>query len=220
MSRSDPSQSEFRGFVLLFAVLLALIVSVPYLAPIRGGRMLLPFIGIAIPLVAIRSVADRSRHLWIAIVLAALSVIASLLNLDSVDPSGLAILAPLLFFAFATLIIGIRVFSQETVNAEVLAAAACAYLILAMTFWFGYLAVESFFPGSFGGLSPRGAEGSRTDLLYFSFVTQTTLGYGDIVPVSAYARSLVSVHAVLGILFPAVLIARLVGLYGKVESDR
>lgn len=218
MSRSDPTQSEFKGFVLLFAILLALIVSIPFLQQLRGGRILLPVIGIAIPLAAVRAVSDRPKHTRVVMLLAGLSVIMSLLYLDSVDLAWPPILASLLFFTYATLMIGSRVFTQERVNTEVLAAAACVYILLAITFWLGYMAVELSVPGSFGGVFSPSPDQTRTDLLYFSFVTQTTLGYGDIVPVGAYARSLVSVHAALSILFPAVLIARLVGLYGRTEA--
>lgn len=220
MSRSDPTQSEFKGFVLLFAILLALIVCIPFLQQIRGGNILLPIIGIAIPLAAVRGVSDRPGHMRLAMLLAAPSVIASLVYLGSNQLSWPPVLAALAFFVFATLMIGYRVFSRERVDVEVLAAAACVYLLLAFTFWFGYLSVELFSPGSFSATLSLSPERARTDFLYFSFVTQTTLGYGDIVPVSTYARSLVSVHATLGILFPAVLIARLVGLYGRAEADR
>jgi hypothetical protein len=55
----------------------------------------------------------------------------------------------------------------------------------------------------------------KSDLIYFSYVTLATLGYGDITPISAYARSSAILEAVAGPMYIAVLIARLVGLYGK-----
>lgn len=56
------------------------------------------------------------------------------------------------------------------------------------------------------------------DFLYYSFVTLTTLGFGDITPVTARARSLAVLEAVTGVLFVALLIARLVGMYSRQES--
>jgi hypothetical protein len=58
----------------------------------------------------------------------------------------------------------------------------------------------------------RFGKGSSTHVLYFSFTTLTTLGYGDIVPVSAIARALTSIEAITGQIYLAVLVARLVGL--------
>jgi len=58
-----------------------------------------------------------------------------------------------------------------------------------------------------------------SDLLFFSFVTLTTLGYGDITPVTSAARSLAVIEAVFSVLYNAILIARLVGLYRPPTSS-
>jgi voltage-gated potassium channel Kch len=61
---------------------------------------------------------------------------------------------------------------------------------------------------------------SFANFIYYSFVTLTTLGYGDIVPVSPHARALSSLEAVIGQLFIAVLIARLVGMHIVHETEK
>jgi len=58
------------------------------------------------------------------------------------------------------------------------------------------------------------------DLFYFSFVTLTTLGYGDIVPLTAKARSLAMMESITGVLYLAVLVSRLVAMYGSAESHQ
>jgi hypothetical protein len=204
---------ELRGMVLLFGVLLGLLVAAPFLEQVRGGRILLPAVGIAVPLAALRAVASSRRHVTVAVVLAIPSLLVAAIHVSSDAPSWQPMIAPLAFFGFATWVIGRMVFGRPVVTVEVLAGAACVYLMIAITWWFAYLAAERFAPGSFAGLSGGGGEASRTDLLYFSFVTLTTLGYGDIVPVAAHARGLVTAQAAIGVLYPAVLIARLVGLY-------
>jgi uncharacterized membrane protein len=68
-------------------------------------------------------------------------------------------------------------------------------------------------PGSFAGLSPQDGRGWDSAWLYFSFVTMTTLGYGDISPVTATARALAYSQAVFGQFYIAVLVAGLVGAY-------
>ena len=74
--------------------------------------------------------------------------------------------------------------------------------------------LEALRPGSFAGLAQPGAvEGMGSELIYYSFVTLTTLGYGEITPVSITARNLAAMEAVTGVLYLATLVARLVGLY-------
>ena len=68
-------------------------------------------------------------------------------------------------------------------------------------------------PGSFAGLPADAGVHFDSSLVFFSFVTMTTLGYGDIVPASPAARSLATLQAVVGQLYLAVLVARLVGLH-------
>lgn len=112
------------------------------------------------------------------------------------------------------------VFQSRRVTADTIFASLCAYLLLA-TFWmYAYSLLELFDEGAFFysmmsdqprimrlGAEPAGIE------LYYSLVTMTTLGFGDIVPVSPAARSLTSLQAVVGQLYLAVLVARLVGLH-------
>ncbi len=87
------------------------------------------------------------------------------------------------------------------------------YLILGM-FWFaGYGLINTLQPGSFEVV--RGAAGpiSRSALLYLSFTTLTTLGYGDVVPVAPLARMIATMEAATGVLYVAITIARLVSAY-------
>jgi hypothetical protein len=76
-----------------------------------------------------------------------------------------------------------------------------------------YTLVESMSPGAFTGFSPSEDRSWDSEWLYFSFVTMTTLGYGDILPVSAIARGLAYLQAVAGQFYIAVLVAGLVGAY-------
>ena len=82
---------------------------------------------------------------------------------------------------------------------------------------FAYDIVELLQPGSFG-LKTQGSGGALPELGYFSFTTLVTLGLGDILPISPLARSLVVLEALVGQLFPVILIARLVTL--EIQSQR
>ncbi|SEI90128.1 potassium channel family protein [Demequina mangrovi] len=100
---------------------------------------------------------------------------------------------------------------------DLLLVAVCTYLLLGGVFGVVSGLMELGSPGSFA--DPNAGALTWQGLLYGSYVTLATLGFGDIVPVSPWARSLWSFEAVLGTLFVAVVIARLVGVAGFAPRD-
>lgn len=86
------------------------------------------------------------------------------------------------------------------------------YLTIGLLFVALYALVGVLIPGAFNGLSISPRVSLPSDLVYFSFTTLTTVGYGDISPVHPLARSLANVEAIIGQLYPATLLARLVSL--------
>ena len=107
----------------------------------------------------------------------------------------------------------------ETTSHRIMGAVA-AYLLLGLIWYLGYHLIALRIPGAFNvqGPSLGGGEALQSDLFYFSFVTLTTIGYGEIVAVHPMARMLVILEGVAGQLFPAILIAPLVSL--QVQSKR
>lgn len=106
------------------------------------------------------------------------------------------------------------IIQSEKVSREVLFAAIVIYFVLAGLFALLYITIESIVPGSF--VSSNGADITWQRLNYFSLVTISTLGYGDIVPVGSAAQSLSALEASIGTLYIAILIGRFVSLY---QSD-
>ena len=95
-------------------------------------------------------------------------------------------------------------------------ASLCAYLLLAVWFTNAYSLINIVDPSSFRVLSePSNSFGDTADglALYYSIVTLTTLGYGDIVPTNSFARMLAAVEAIVGQIYLVVLVARLVGMH-------
>ncbi len=120
------------------------------------------------------------------------------------------------FFAYATGAIMWRTLRSSEVTIDTIAGAACAYTLLAVV-WAGmYGLLEFLHPGSFNVPASWqvGASGSRNPaLMYFSFATLTTVGYGDITPTWPGSGGLAAAEAVVGQLYLAITIARLVGLH-------
>jgi len=103
---------------------------------------------------------------------------------------------------------------SERVTPETVAGALCAYVLFGLV-WAGfYSLIELAEPGSIRltEAARQSAQALWSELAYFSFVTQTTLGYGDVLPVSPPARSFAAVQALLAQIYLATLVARLVAV--------
>lgn len=178
----------------------------------------------AVLIAGIRSAGARGPVLWGAIALGipALAVqwasyysdstLLIILNLGSVGAfllyAGVAILRQIVRSAIVTL---------DTVLGGVV-----VYLLIGLQFLVLYSLTEFLQPGSFAGVEAIEVVGGQgiPDLLYFSFVTLTTLGYGDIRPVGEIARTLAFMQAVIGQLYLTVLIAWLVGVHISQNRER
>jgi hypothetical protein len=104
------------------------------------------------------------------------------------------------------------VFAPGRVTFHHIMGAILLYLTIAITFMALFTFIGSVVPGAFSGLSLDDSPSLASNLIYFSFVTLTTTGYGDIFPVHPIARSLCNLESIFGQLYPATLLARLVTL--------
>ena len=114
------------------------------------------------------------------------------------------------------------VYKEGPVTSQRIQAAVAAYLLIVLAFALGYMLISYFIPGAFGFADKApNIDDPRLEYIlhYFSISTITTLGYGDIVPVHPFARTLATVEALVGQLFPAILLARLVSL-SVVDRER
>jgi hypothetical protein len=116
------------------------------------------------------------------------------------------------FLAFLVIIILSFIFSEHEVTINVIYASIVVYLLIAIMWAFVYSVLESIQPGSFAIGEGQIEVGQRL-YIYYSFVTITTLGYGDITPTTDLANSFSFLEAVTGQLYIAILIARLVGIH-------
>lgn len=108
---------------------------------------------------------------------------------------------------------------QREQGPQLILAAICAYLLLGGVFAALFGIVEALWPGGFEDSLAPGTPVDWQDLTYLSFVTLVTLGYGDLVPVTPWARSLATGEAVAGTLFLTTVIARIVGAYVSVSPS-
>lgn len=123
-----------------------------------------------------------------------------------------------MFLAMAIYSFTKDLFVNKKVTSDTLRGGICIYLLIGFLWALIYSTIYNLEPQAF---SPAVDSEATPDLVYFSFTTLTTLGYGDVVPVSKLVRVLANLEAVAGLMYPAVFIARLVGLYTAQEiSER
>ena len=115
------------------------------------------------------------------------------------------------FIAFTIYCLIDFILKQQEVIREVIYAAVIVYLLMALLWTFAYSILEYFYPNSFS--YPAGPREDMYRFLYFSFITITTLGYGDITPMTEKASSLAVLEAVSGQMYLVVIVAWLVGMH-------
>ncbi len=123
------------------------------------------------------------------------------------------------FYLWAIWLAGRQVLFTGAVDVNRIVGAICIYLLMGLIWALMYLFIAQAIPGSFNGVEQLVWYDNFANVAYYSFVTLTTLGYGDISPVAPIARFLVYMEAVVGVFYMAILVASLIGV-GINDSKR
>ncbi len=137
-------------------------------------------------------------------------VLGILLNVSGLSYLHLLILT--LFFTWVTWLAAKQVLFTGPIDGNKIVGAICIYLLIGLVWTLSYLFVAQAIPGAFNGLEQAIWYDNFADVAYYSFVTLTTLGYGDISPVIPIARFLVYMEAIVGVFYMAILVASLIGI--------
>ena len=210
---------EQRCFLLFFA-LLALLVVTPFLTGTIPGRWTIGILNVLILFSAILAV-QRSKLTLVAAILLALPTLAcQIIAVESRTPEHLA-WSWSFNAAFYTFTIGhlLRyVLRQGPMTADKLYGAVAAYLMIAILAAFLHGLVQYAYPDAYM-YQGRATTLELPDLIFFSFTVLTTAGFGDITPHEVHARFLTLLEAVTGVMYVAILIARLTGVYPIVTKS-
>lgn len=151
----------------------------------------------------------QRQRLGLSLIIIAVGVADYYFDLVQLDAVNLAL--TLLFLLAAIWVSARQVLFSGDVNGNIITGAIVLYLLMGLAWAITYLLVEQSRPGSINGLPGTGWRDNLQAAIYFSFVTLSTLGYGDIQPVQPLARFLAYLEAITGQFFLAVLVASLVG---------
>jgi voltage-gated potassium channel len=213
---------EGKYFLLLGSLFLVLLI-----VPLREHQSMSATVNLVlyvlVLLSAINAVAKRRKYVWYIVGTGLVSLFIRIVNHFTPDVSWL-VFGHVFAFIFLTLTIVqilVAMFREKTITYNTVAGSVCVYLLIGLSWGLLYMSIALLNPASFAvGGQPVGRfdierirQGVLLEFVYFSFETLTTLGYGDIIPLSPVVRSLAIIEALIGPLYLTVLVARFVGLH-------
>ena len=201
-------------FLSLLIFIIAMIIIGPLVEEFVRLSILIDILWSAILVSAIYAISQKKHHILIAVLLA-LPMLGSIWSKYFVQHKALIVVGSLCgaaFFLFTIIQMLIFIYGHKEVTRDLIVGAAVVYLFMALMWTFIFTVVETLHPGSFNLPEGQDIEATR-HFLYYSFVTLTTLGYGDITPITSLARSLCILEAVIGQLYLVVQVAWLVGVH-------
>ncbi|HEY1272091.1 MAG TPA: ion channel [Terriglobales bacterium] len=218
------SARQPRGkFIYLFVAQVLLLTLFPYLEKPGLPGALFRLLAVAAFAAAVYALSDR-RAQWITALV--LSLWAGVLNTVFVFRPSPQVAVPtlistLLFVGFTLMVLLRAVLRTQKVTPDTIYGALSVYLMMAVLWGVAYMLLVTFQPGALSLDATRHPNHrvDWSDCMFYSFITLTSLGYGDMVPVTPHSRSLTILEAVSGIMYVAVLVARLVGLYSATDPE-
>ncbi|MBV6625346.1 MAG: hypothetical protein KI793_20860 [Rivularia sp. (in: Bacteria)] len=204
--------SSYNKYTRLLITLIFLFF-IPVLITSKIGIAIFSFVKLTAILTAVKTFLLRPKDLYLCIVLACLALVGDLIYLSAPESyTWLAFIAHLIssgFLIVSILFITRDIVTSKKVNRDTIIGSISIYLLIGILWFLVYLNIQLFDVNAFSYLGK--AVQKPFDLLYFSFTTLTTVGYGDIVPVNSAAKAFANMEGIFGVLFPAVFIAKLVG---------
>jgi hypothetical protein len=199
--------------MLLLAQLLALL-AYPFADNSTLGRAFLGVVGTTVVLVALWAVRRTPALGWVAALLGGPALVFTILEAVAPGHDWIVLTSALLhapFYFYVSYGMIRYLFHDDQVTTDELYATGAAFTVVAWGFAYVYVACQVVWPGSFEGAGGN-LDHTFFDLLFLSFTNLTSVGLSDIVPVLGHSRSLVMVEQVAGVLYIALVVARLVGL--------
>jgi hypothetical protein len=204
----------------LLLALVAQVLTYPFLDDYHGGRAAIAVFDLAILLLALRASRAGGHETWLGYVLVVPAMVlhgAAMLWEDASVVYSASLIAQALFHAFVVICLLRYMLRDEIMTRDELFAAAGLYVLMAFVFAYLYALVEHWQPRAFVINPANNPDGVIRwwDLLYFSFTCLTSVGFGEITPANDHARSVVMIQQMIGVLYFAIVISRLVTLQAR-----
>ena len=199
----------------LLAVQLAGILVYPYLGDRTTGRVVLQLFGLAVLALAVMAVRSTPALTWVSVLLGVPVVVLTVMELAWRDNETVALWSALLhaaFYAYTAYALIRYMFNDEHITRDELVATGATFTVVAWGWAYAYAAVQLVWPGSFVAAQDSADPRTWVELLFLSVTTLSSTGLSDIVPVRPHARSVVMLEQIAGMLYLAIVVARVTAL--------
>ena len=211
-----PRVFEKNNFVYLTVslVILLLVAALVDQFPVPLGQHLVQALTVVTLASGVAGLRNTRLHantrLGLVAVVAAIVLLSAIMDASGLHYTHLLILIS--FYTWATWLAARQVLFTGPIDGNKIVGAICIYLLMGLVWALAYLLIAQAVPGAFNGLDQSPWYDNFADASYYSYVTLTTLGYGDISPVAPVARFLVYMESIVGVFYMAILVASLVGI--------
>jgi hypothetical protein len=215
----SPKKAPYR-FTFLLACELLVILCFPFTSGAGLQAHVFRLMAILLICAGLYTVLGRGRLTVVAFVLGVPPILIHLANILGYLHGWniVAMALATVYLGFMSIVFVRAVVRAPTVTTDTLAGAISAYMLIGITYGLLYACIETIAPGSFRETVTPGRTIHPPELVFFSFVSLTTVGYGDIIPWAGPARSLAVLESITGVMYPAVLVARLIGLHSSARK--
>ena len=199
----------------LLTVQLAGIVLYPFLGDQTAGRVLLQLFGLGVLVLAVMAVRSTPALTWISVGLGVPVVVLTVAELVWSDNDAVALASAVLhaaFYVYTAYALIRYMFHDEHISRDELFATGATFTVVAWGWAYAYSAVQIVWPGSFTSAEGAGDPRTWVELLFLSVTTLSSTGLSDIVPVRPHARSVVMLEQIAGMLYLALVVARVTAL--------
>lgn len=213
-----PTHHRLKGrLIYLLLSLIGLLLFYPFLEGFLLGNEFLIFMATIIPISAFYAVSYDKKHILPAFTLAIPFITINWMH--AIAPFKpilyLNTFIQVIFYGYISYVLLQHFLNAHDINVDMIFGAISVYLMIGIIFAAIFIAVETVSPDSFE--AAQSADGDDplvwSDFIYYSLVTLSTTGYGDVTPRSSFARSLSVLEATAGVFYVAILVAQLVGVY-------
>ncbi|MDG2155078.1 MAG: ion channel [Gammaproteobacteria bacterium] len=209
------SRLKNPNFYYLLAGLLSLLLINPTINDLLGysSNFLTSVTFSSCMIIGIWSLHGSKTLFRLALVLIAISTTLSILNplYPQLPLEMFNMLVVLIFCIMSAIFILAEITADLKVDANRVVGGICLYLLIGLVFGIAYTILEALLPGSFSKM-PEQAQSMNSELIYYSYVTLTSVGYGDIVPLRPLVRTIAYLEAIIGVFYMAIMIGSMIGL--------
>lgn len=201
----------------LLAVQLASILVYPFFGQSQLGRSLFSLVGLVALVLAIYAVRETPALSWISVLIGAPLVVLTVWEALAPNlPVSVASGALHAVFYFYTCYAMVRyMFDDDVATVDEVWATGAAFTVLAFGFAYAYTAIQALQPGSFSNTPPAGGSTAWNEMLFMSITVLTSTGMSDILPMLPHSRSLVMIEQIAGMLYLALVVARIGALIAR-----